>query len=86
MRRFWLVVGLWIAALVAVGVLFVRDWIPAVAPSREECVALWNAPSNAVKRAGVKGIGYSAAEIGGDFSEDCYQPATSTAVPQTQSA
>ena len=73
MSRSTLTVGAWVAALVVVIVLFLLAWVPPVAPSREECVSLWNAPRNAAHREEVAKGGYLRAEINGAYSEDRYQ-------------
>jgi hypothetical protein len=73
MSRSTLIVGAWVVAAVAVIVLFLRAWVLAEAPSREECVALWNAPRNAAHRQEVTNRGYPSAEINGAFSEERYQ-------------
>jgi len=78
MTRFTLIVGASFAALVVVIVLFLLDWIPPVAPSREECVSLWNAPRNAAHREEVAGRGYPRVEINGAFSEERYQGCVAT--------
>lgn len=77
MTRFTLRVGAWVTASVVVIVLFL-DWVPPAAPSREECVSLWNAPGNAANRMEVVTGGYPRAEIDGTFSEDRYQGCVAT--------
>jgi hypothetical protein len=67
-------VGVSVAALVAVGVIFALDsFLRADAPSRDECVTLWNAPINAVNRAQVEELEYPAAEIDGAYEEGRYE-------------
>ena len=43
------------------------------APSRETCVALWNAPHNAAVRAEVVARDYSTADIDGAYAEERYE-------------
>jgi hypothetical protein len=55
------------AVLVAVVVL-----VTSRTPSRDSCVALWNAPRNAATRVGVSANGYRAVQIDGTYSEGRY--------------
>jgi hypothetical protein len=71
--RLYLFVVTSAAVLTAVVLLFLRDWVPSVAPSTSECVALWNAPDNAALRSEISDRGYPSAEISGAFSEARYQ-------------
>jgi hypothetical protein len=65
MSRPLLLGGVWVAAAVVVIALFLGDWVRPVAPSRKDCIALWNAPRNAPHREEVIRGGYPRAEIPG---------------------
>jgi hypothetical protein len=74
MREIAYLVGsivLGLEVLVAVVVALYR--LPLGPPSRDECVALWNAPHNAAARERVAAHGYATAKIEGAFVEERYQ-------------
>jgi hypothetical protein len=74
MREIAYLVGsvvLGLAVLVAVVVAIYG--LPMGPPSRDECVALWNAPHNAAAREWVATHGYATVEIDGTFSDNRYQ-------------
>jgi hypothetical protein len=72
MRRF-----AFLAGLLAVGLALLAavtfDALRSRAPSRGECVALWNAPPNAALRTQVVVHSYTTAEIEGAFVQRRYQ-------------
>jgi hypothetical protein len=78
MRRLQVAVGIWGAALAVVFLLWLQDWLPGRAPSTEQCVAFWNAPSNASIRTAVLEDGYPVVEIDGVYSEGRYQGCSAT--------
>ena len=74
MRVMTYVVGSVVLGLVVLVALVVAlNTLPLGPPSRDTCVALWNAPGNTVLRAEVAAHGYPTADIDGVFQEGRYQ-------------
>jgi hypothetical protein len=59
--------------VVLVAFVVALDGLAPGAPSRDSCIALWNAPRNTIARAEVVSHRYATAEIDGTFVDDRYQ-------------
>lgn len=69
----YLVGSVVLGLVVVVAVVVFLYGLPLNAPSRDECLTLWNAPHNAAARERVAAHDYPTAEIDGTFVEGRYQ-------------
>lgn len=73
MRVMYVVGSVVLGMGVLVTLIMALNTLPLGAPSRDTCIALWNAPRNSVLRAEVASRGYPTVDIDSVFQEGRYQ-------------